>query len=164
MVAETSGARAGEGVRHVTEDDPVAAPETRPPDVVPSMVREHEPPPALPPDDALTQPTHGRTLPTTRPSDSWVQVRRWVLSDATELRAMRSDLREQLAASAPAAGGAREEGTQDNIVLVTSELATNALAHGRAPAHVSLAVDGQAVLVVVSDCDTAHAPFVASRR
>ena len=151
-------------MRHVTEDDPIAVPTTRPPDAVPSFVREDSPPPALPPDDVLAQPAHGRTLPATRPGDTWVPVRRWVLSDATELRSLRSDLRDQLAASAPVAGENREESGQDNIVLVTSELATNALAHGRAPAEVTLSLDGHAVLVVVSDCDTTHAPFVAERR
>ncbi len=151
-------------MRHVTEDDPIAPPATRPPDAAPSQVREHLPPPALPPDDALAEPAHGRTLPATRPGDSWVPVRRWVLSDATELRSLRSDLRDQLAASAPEAGGTGEDSGQDNVVLVTSELATNALAHGRAPAQVTLSLDGSAVLVVVSDCDTTHAPFLADRR
>ena len=34
----------------------------------------------------------------------------------------------------------------------------------RPPAHVRLALDGHLVLVVVSDDDTAHAPFLAEGR
>ncbi|GIG41294.1 ATP-binding protein [Cellulomonas phragmiteti] len=120
------------------------------------------PPAALPPDDALSPTVLGRALPAARPSTDHVQVRRWVLEQAAELRALRSDLRDQLAASvAPAPD---DDGLPDNIVLVTSELATNALAHGRAPAHVQLLLDGNEVLVVVSDGDATHAPFLAEGR
>lgn len=120
------------------------------------------PPASLPPDDALSHAVHGRALPATRPAAEYVPVRRWLLREPAELRTLRADLREQLAASvvAPADGDA----AQDNVILVTSELATNALAHGRAPAEVQLLLDGHAVLVVVSDGDTSHAPFLAEGR
>ena len=120
------------------------------------------PPPALPPDDALTPAAAGRSLPATRPGADFVPVRRWVLEHPVELRALRSDLRDQLAASvAPSDDG---EGVLDDVVLVTSELATNALAHGRTPAQVQLLLDGHEVLVVVSDGDPTHAPVLASGR
>lgn len=121
-----------------------------------------EPPTVLPPDDALAQAASGRTLPATRPPESFVPVRRWVVEVPAALRTLRSDLRDQLAASVPQA--VDDDALPDNVVLVTSELATNALAHGRPPAHVELLVDGPAVLVVVSDCDTRYAPFVAADR
>lgn len=120
------------------------------------------PPATLPPDDALSHTVQGRALPATRPSAEYVPVRRWVLQEPTELRAMRSDLREQLHASVDSRS--EDQGLPDNVVLVTSELATNALAHGRAPAEVQLLLDGHAVLVVVTDGDTAHAPFLAEGR
>lgn len=118
------------------------------------------PPAALPPDDPWSLGGAGRALPAAHPPDSFVPLRRWVLETPAELRALRHELRDQVAASvAPD----RDEAV-DDVVLVASELATNALAHGRPPAHVRLAHDGADVLLVVSDCDTAHAPFVAEGR
>ncbi|MBO0898772.1 ATP-binding protein [Cellulomonas sp. zg-ZUI222] len=147
----------------MTDDEQLTSPRIPPPPAGSQFEAEHTPPAALPPDDVLTDPTHGRTLPATRPPEEFVPLRRWVLRSASELRAMRGDLREQLAASAPPPDGGDAAGP-DNVVLVASELATNALAHGRPPAQVSLAVDGHAVLIVVSDCDTTHAPFLAQGR
>lgn len=117
------------------------------------------PPVALPTDDGFTGGAQGRALPATRPPSSYVHVRRWVVEQAAGLRRLRQELRDQLSASA------RTTDTDaDDIVLVTSELATNALAHGRSPALVQLLLDGQAVLLVVSDTDAAHAPFLAEGR
>ena len=121
----------------------------------------HLPPATLPPDDALA-PGTGRSLATGRPPERYLPVRRWVVEHAEDLRGLRGDLREQLAASVTRSDH-RDEAT-DDVVLVTSEFATNALAHGRPPAHVQLLVDGGEVLVVVSDGDAAHAPFVAAGR
>ncbi|MBD7917878.1 ATP-binding protein [Cellulomonas sp. Sa3CUA2] len=120
------------------------------------------PPATLPPDHALAHVAPERALPATRPSAAYVPVRRWVLEEAHQLRDMRGDLRDQLAASVAPSDDA--ETARDNVVLVTSELATNALAHGRAPAQVQLLLDGHEVLVVVSDGDATHAPFVAAGR
>lgn len=103
--------------------------------------------------------SHTRGFPASRPSTAFLPVRRWVLEHATELRGLRNDLREQLAASWPA-----YDDTPDNVVLVVSELATNALAHGRPPAHVQLLLDGDATLVVVSDADLSHLPVLAEGR
>jgi len=115
------------------------------------------------PSGALATPAeHGHALPASRPPDAYVPLRRWVLDSAAQLRTMRGDLREQLAASAPTF---EDDGTApDSVVLVTSELATNALAHGQPPAQVRLLLDGSAVLVVVSDTDTTHVPFLAEGR
>jgi len=121
------------------------------------------PPPALPPDDAVGPLAHGRALPASHPAEAYVPLRRWVLDSAAQLRAMRADLRQQLAASVPSPGNG-DSGVPDNVVLVTSELATNALAHGRPPAEVHLMFDGHAVLIVVSDRDATHAPFLAEDR
>lgn len=120
------------------------------------------PPATLPPDDVLAQGSGGRSLTTGRPSDRYLPVRRWVVEHAGDLRGLRGDLRDQLAASVTPS--AQRDSATDDVVLVTSEFATNALAHGRPPAHVQLLVDGSEVLVVVSDGDAAHAPFVATGR
>lgn len=120
------------------------------------------PPGTLPPDDALAQGGGGRSLATGRPADRYLPVRRWVVEHAADLRGLRGDLRDQLAASVTPSD--QREAATDDVVLVTSEFATNALAHGRPPAHVQLLVDGGEVLVVVSDGDAAHAPFVATGR
>ena len=120
-------------------------------------------PAALPPDDPTTPKDRGHTLRASRPSDDFVAVRRWVVEDAAHLRVVRADLRAQLAATTSRIGGPVGP-VADSVVLVTSELATNALSHGRPPAQVRLLVDGGDALVVVSDSDTTHAPFLADSR
>ncbi len=121
------------------------------------------PPGALPPDDLMRPGGHGHALPASRPPDRFLSLRRWVVDEAAQLRTLRGDLREQLSASAPDLTGQGAPPT-DTVVLVTSELATNALAHGRPPAQVRLGLDGTHVLVVVSDGDPSHAPFLAEGR
>jgi len=147
----------------MSDEPQLTAPPAAPADTHAAPGHAPMPPPALPPDDALAQPRQGHSLPASHPPEVYVPLRRWVLESPEQLRAMRADLREQLAASAPAPGSG-EGSVPDSVVLVTSELATNALAHGRPPAQVHLLVDGHAVLVVVSDGDAAHAPFLAEGR
>ncbi len=121
------------------------------------------PPASLPPDDLTAVLDHGRALPASHPSDAFVPLRRWALERADQLRVLRGELREQLAASTSGTPSGTPR-VHETIVLVTSELATNALAHGRPPAQVRLSLDGRSVLVVVSDGDTTHAPFLAEGR
>ncbi|UZN03193.1 ATP-binding protein [Cellulomonas sp. S1-8] len=147
----------------MSDEEQLTAPCAAPSDAPAGTGHAPTPPPTLPPDDALSPHRGGHPLPSSHPPEVFVPLRRWVLDSATELHAMRSDLREQLAASAPAPGSGGG-GLPDSVVLVTSELATNALAHGNPPAQVHLLVDGHAVLVVVSDNDTTHAPFLAQDR
>lgn len=116
------------------------------------------PPASLPPDDTLAG-GHGRALPATRPPTSYVAVRRWAVERPAELRRLRQELRDQLTASARTS-----DDQTDNIVLVTSELTTNALAHGRSTALVQLLLDDGAAMLVVSDTDPVHAPFLAEGR
>ena len=118
------------------------------------------PPASLPPDDAVSSSSQGRSLPATRPPATYVPVRRWVVEHASELRLLRQDLRDQLLASTHDG----TSGTIDSVVLVTSELATNALAHGHSAAQVQLLLDDRSALVIVSDTDATHAPFVAQGR
>ena len=120
----------------------------------------HLPPATFPGDHAGALGGDGRSLASGRPSERYLPVRRWVVEHAGDLRGLRGDLRDQLAASVTLS--AEREAAIDDVVLVTSEFATNALAHGRPPAHVQLLVDGGESLVVVSDGDAAHAPFVAA--
>lgn len=142
--------------------------EPSPPTLAPSPVDAPStaspvPPAALPPDDPTTADERGHTLPAARPHDGFVPVRRWVVDSPAGLRALRAELREQLSAST-SGRAVRPARIAETAVLVTSELATNALTHGRPPAHVRLALDGHLVLVVVSDDDAAHAPFLAEGR
>jgi anti-sigma regulatory factor (Ser/Thr protein kinase) len=51
-----------------------------------------------------------------------------------------------------------------NMVLVASELASNALQHGRPPTSLTLSTDGQEYLLDVCDSDVHTAPVVAGER
>ncbi|QGQ21180.1 ATP-binding protein [Cellulomonas sp. JZ18] len=102
-------------------------------------------------------------MPASHPSSSFVALRRWVLDSAAQLRTLRGDLREQIAAASSSAVGPLGD-VPEKVVLVASELATNALAHGRPPTQVRLAQDGTTFLLEVSDAAVDRHPFVAGSR
>ncbi|GIG32646.1 ATP-binding protein [Cellulomonas oligotrophica] len=120
-------------------------------------------PAQLPPDDPTVPSPRGRLLPAARPPEQFVAVRRWVLAGAAELRALRGELREQLAAAT--SDGTRTLGDiEEKVVLVASELATNALAHGEPPTQVRLWQHGHDFLLDVTDSDLTHHPHLAEGR
>ncbi|MFC8190096.1 ATP-binding protein [Cellulomonas sp. NPDC057328] len=122
------------------------------------------PPRTLPDDDAAGRPAHaGEELHASHPATTFVALRRWVLDSAAQLRTLRGDLREQIAASSSSAVEPLGD-VPEKVVLVASELATNALAHGRPPTQVRLSQDGRTFLLEVSDGALDRHPFLAEGR
>lgn len=146
-------------------DDPYAVPPVTAPDdaVHASPGSGLEPPAALPGDVTDPGRPEGTELPASHPASSFVALRRWVLDSAAQLRSLRGDLREQIAAASSSAVGPLGD-VPEKVVLVASELATNALAHGRPPTQVRLAQDGRTFLLEVSDSAIDRHPFVAGSR
>ncbi|ROS75463.1 ATP-binding protein [Cellulomonas sp. PhB143] len=95
-----------------------------------------------------------------RAPEGFREVRSWPLFTVDELTALRVELGSTLP------GGPRVsiEDVPESVVLVASELATNALSHGRGPATVRLCeCDGEILLDVV-DRAPDRAPEIASGR
>jgi hypothetical protein len=85
-----------------------------------------------------------------------VEVGRWTLGVVTELRELRGALHRTLADHTGAAEVA------DKVALVATELAGNALLHGRAPVDVRLLNGDGSWLIEVTDADLANTPAVAN--
>jgi anti-sigma regulatory factor (Ser/Thr protein kinase) len=109
------------------------------------------------PDAPLTE----RTLERREPPDAFAVVRHWVLDSTSELRTLRAEV----AAAIVGRGSAtRLRGVPGAVVLVASELATNALCHGLAPTVVTLCRAGQTYLLDVADQAVRVEPVLAERR
>jgi serine/threonine-protein kinase RsbW len=65
------------------------------------------------------------------------ELRRWVLDSPTELKTLRASLHEALTGDVLPAGAELDE-VPEKVVLVATELATNALRHGLPPTTVRL--------------------------
>ncbi len=120
------------------------------------MPHDHEHPPeqAGPSDDGLAAAL---------PPERFRPVRRWVLEGVTDLALVRRELLAELTAADGSPLG-RLPGVPERMVLVASELATNALTHGLPPTFLSLSSDGQDYLLDVADHDLSTEPRVASER
>ena len=103
------------------------------------------------------------TIPSSRPPETFHVVRVWQLDSLDELSILRTSLHQELTGRPLAPDGAMAE-VSEKIVLVASELATNALRHGRPPTTVQLLTDGEEYIVDVIDQDTSRAPVVAAPR
>lgn len=84
-----------------------------------------------------------------------VELHQWLLAGADELRPLRADLKKALEAHPLA-----EDGTGP-IVLVATELASNALRHGLPPAVVRLLEGDGRLFLEVADRDLASVPRLA---
>jgi hypothetical protein len=94
-------------------------------------------------------------LETCRPPPA-LEVGRWTLEVITQLLELRGALHRMLADNASGAEVAVK------VALVATELAGNALLHGRAPVEVRLLNGDGRWLIDVADSDLANAPTVAS--
>ena len=97
------------------------------------------------------------------PPDRFTAVRSWSLDSVTDLSRVRRELLSEVTA--------RHADPQDllaqvpeNMVLVASELATNALEHGLPPTILSLLSDGTDYLLDVCDADLHSTPVLAGER
>ncbi len=86
-----------------------------------------------------------------------VELRRWRLSDAAELRSLRASLHEELTGSVLPDGAALDE-VPEMIVLIATELATNALRHGIPPTLVRLLATDDCLILDVADHDLSPPP------
>lgn len=89
-------------------------------------------------------------------------VQTWTLDSVSELGRLRRELSQALLESHPEHAAAHGELTE-GMVLVCSELATNAIKHGRPPTVVRLLSDGVYVLDVM-DHDPVSIPAIARGR
>ncbi|GII99771.1 hypothetical protein CLV28_1097 [Sediminihabitans luteus] len=91
------------------------------------------------------------------PPAGFVPQRRWVIDSLDELARLRGTLHEELTGLPPAAG-ARLTESAEQMVLVASELATNALRHALPPTRVVLSTRGTQHLLDVADHDPTGVP------
>ncbi|MBB2923574.1 ATP-binding protein [Cellulomonas cellasea] len=89
---------------------------------------------------------------------------RGVLDTATELHDLREALRQEINTHAEARDDRLLDGVAHSLVLVASELATNAIRHGRPPTVVELFQHEGSFLLTVSDHDLGTEPRVAGDR
>jgi len=99
-------------------------------------------------------------LRTSPPPAQAVELEHWLLSSGAELRPLRLDLRAALLAHRLVDPGEPDE-AMDRVILVATELASNALRHGSPPAIVRLLRGAGELVVDVADHDLAGAPRLA---
>lgn len=109
------------------------------------------------------RPTDDEGLEPSRPPARFRPVREWILMDTAHLREVRRELLVEITA-ADAAPQRSLEGIPDRMILVASELATNALTHGLPPTIVRLSTDGHDFLLDVADHDLETRPRLAGQR
>ncbi len=114
-------------------------------------------------DEGTIRPEADADLASAHPPDRFVEVRSWALASVTDLSRVRRELLAEV--TAPHAGPQQRLGrVPENMVLVASELATNALEHGLPPTTLTLFADGQDYLLDVGDTDLSTVPILAGER
>jgi serine/threonine-protein kinase RsbW len=97
-----------------------------------------------------------------RPPTGARDLRRWELAGPAELRTLRVALIEAMTdlrgSEPPLAGAAPLDEVADALVVVATELATNALRHGRAPSTVRLSCTDDHIILDVADHDIESRP------
>ncbi len=97
------------------------------------------------------------------PPDRFTPVRSWSLDSVTDLARVRRELLHEVTA-AHAEPQLTLGRVPENMVLVASELATNALQHGLPPTILSLLTDERDYLLDVCDSNLEAVPVVAGER
>jgi len=93
----------------------------------------------------------------------FVEIASWPLGDLSDLAPLRDGLHRTLTGGA-APPDRHLDAVVERVVLVASELATNALRHGLPPTSVHLLSDGRDFVVDVVDRSPGTAPVVARHR
>lgn len=91
-------------------------------------------------------------------------MRRWVLDTLAEVRSLREALRTEINTRARALPDRVLDQVAYNLTLVASELATNAIRHGRTPTIVELFQHDTHFLLTVADHDPSTEPYIAGGR
>ncbi|SDT22356.1 ATP-binding protein [Actinoplanes derwentensis] len=102
-------------------------------------------------------------IPVSSPPPTARSLRQWTLTSTTELRALRASLHRELTAD-PAFTQHDPDDVIDRIVLVATELATNAIRHGLPPTEIRLLYDAGRLILDVADHDLTSAPEPAGGR
>lgn len=97
------------------------------------------------------------------PPTAFHTVSTWVVDSTDELADLRGSVFEALTGTEYVSGASLAD-PSEKLVLVTSELATNALRHGKPPTIVTVMSNGDEHLLDVADHDTTTVPAVASPR
>lgn len=92
-----------------------------------------------------------------------VELQQWRLETPAELSALRASLHEALTGHALTAGESLDE-IPERVVLVATELATNALRHGLPPTTVRLLSYDDRFLLDVADHDLSSVPELSDTR
>ncbi|WP_433307679.1 ATP-binding protein [Actinoplanes sp. CA-030573] len=101
-----------------------------------------------------------QTLP---PPPEAQELHVWVLDNSTQLRQLRSALQQALTGHPPTAGDTLGD-VPERMVLVASELATNAIMHGQPLAEVRLSRANDCFVLDVADHDLSTVPRVPDTR
>lgn len=112
----------------------------------------------------IDRPTDSDPVPMSRRPAGFTPLEQWELASAEQLGGLRNHLNERLAAEGFASSDVAKPDAPSKIVLIASELATNALRHGRPPTIVRLHRMGAAFLLEVTDHDEATVPHFAGER
>ncbi|MBL7253522.1 ATP-binding protein [Paractinoplanes lichenicola] len=102
-------------------------------------------------------------LVTSPPPPDATELHVWVLNSSTELKHLRAALREALARQELTLDDHGSEIT-DRMVLVATELATNAIKHGRPPTEIRLMRTEEQFILDVADRDLSTVPELAHTR
>ncbi|GIG24179.1 hypothetical protein Cde04nite_04230 [Cellulomonas denverensis] len=100
-------------------------------------------------------------LRTARPPARFAPIREWVLDHAGHLSTVRRELLAAVTAE-DAGPQSKLDGIPERMILVASELATNALVHGLPPTRITLSTDGTDYLLDVADHDVDTPPALAT--
>jgi len=97
------------------------------------------------------------------PPEATVEVRQWVLDSSAQLRQLRGSLFTALTGEPRPPDGELDE-IPERIAVVATELATNALRHGRPPTQVTLRRTEHTFILDVADDDPTAVPQLAGPR
>lgn len=90
------------------------------------------------------------------------EIARWTVGAAPELSSLRAALQQAVRAQAGAGTDVRD--LEERLTIVATELAGNALRHGRPPTVVILQRSDGSLVIDVADHDPASAPAAGDRR
>ena len=91
------------------------------------------------------------------------EIRVWVLTNSTQLRTLRAELYQELIGS-PMTDTDTLDDVPEKMMLVVTELATNAMRHGLPPSVIRLMSSGDQFVLDVADHDPDAAPILPGDR
>jgi serine/threonine-protein kinase RsbW len=103
------------------------------------------------------------TIRTSPPPPHAEELRVWTLTNTGELRLLRASIQQELT-NHPLLAAEDRDDILDRIVLVATELATNAIRHGIPPTEVRLLRNSECLVLDVADRDLTTIPELADTR